>query len=247
MTGPIVRVAPDAEALAGLAAGEVARCAAAALRARGRFTLALSGGATPRLLYRALADPEQPFREQVAWRAVHVLFGDERCVPPDHPASNYRAAREELLDRVPLGPGHLHRMRGEEADRDAAARRYEAELRAIAGGAAWPVLDLVLLGMGEDGHTASLFPGSPALEERQRAVVAVRAPALPAERLTLTLPALTAAREVLFLVAGAHKAARVAEALADPPAALPAARVRPVAGELLWLLDAGAAARLPSG
>jgi 6-phosphogluconolactonase len=242
---PAVRVAPDAAALVRRAAEEVASRAEAAAAARGRFTVALSGGSTPRGLYALLADAGAPFRARVPWGATHVFFGDERCVPPDHPDSNYGMARAALLARVPLDPAKVHRMRGELADPGLAALEYEAELDeafALHEGER-PRLDVVLLGMGPDGHTASLFPDTAALEERAHLVTANWVPRLAAHRITMTFPALNAARAVLFLVAGADKAERVADVL-ERGAALPAARVRPERGELVWLLDAAAAGAL---
>lgn len=238
--GPRVEIAPDAEALARRAAAHLAARAAAS--AGGRFSLALAGGSTPRRTYQLLAEP--PHRQAVPWDRVEVFFGDERCVPPDDPGSNHRMAREALLGRVPIPASRIHRIRGEDPDPEAEAARYQEELRAVLGPAAR--LDLVLLGMGSDGHVASLFPGDQALEERSRLVRAVVAPAPPPRRITLTLPALEAAAEVAFLVAGADKAERVADVLLGRDPALPAARVRP-AGGALWLLDAAAAGRLPAG
>lgn len=238
--GGLLTVA-DPAALARAAAEEVARRAEEAVAARGAFALALSGGATPRALYALLADSAAPYRARVPWGRVHVWFGDERNVPPDHPDSNYRMAREALLDRV--APAAVHRIEGERAAAEA-ADRYEAELRAhLAGGPGGPPpLDLVLLGLGADGHTASLFPGSPALEERARWVAAPFVPRLGAHRITLTLPVLDAARAVLFLVAGAEKAAPLRALLApDPAAPIPAARVRPATGARIVIADRAAA------
>jgi 6-phosphogluconolactonase len=216
-----VAVVPDAEALVRLAAGEVARRAGEAVRARGRFAVALAGGSTPQALHRLLADPAAPYRQRVDWRRTHVFFGDERCVPPDHPDSNFGAAR--------------------------AAADYERELRALgAAPGQVPRLDLVVLGLGEDGHTASLFPGTAALLERERLVLANHVPQLGAWRLTVTLPLLAAARAALFLVSGARKAGAVAAVLADAGRELPAGRVRLDDGDLGWLLDGAAAARLPA-
>jgi len=240
-----VRIAPDAEALAGLAAGEIARRAAAAVAARGRCHLALAGGRTPRRTYALLAAP--PLRDQLPWGGIHVFFGDERHVPPDHPDSNFRMAREALLDAVPIPAGQVHRIRAEAVEAEAAARDYQTDLRqAFAlGSGALPRLDLVLLGMGADGHVASLFPGSAALAETGRLVTAGPGPrARDPARITLTLPVLNAAAAVLLLVSGADKAERVAEVLGGRAPGLPAARLAP-AGELLWLLDQAAAARLP--
>ncbi len=235
-----MEIAPDAEALARLAAAAIAGRATAAAVARESFSVALAGGSTPRRTYQLLAEP--PHRESVPWARVQVFFGDERCVPPDDADSNFRMAREALLDRVPVPRERIHRIRGEAPDPVEAAAEYQAELRAALGPAAR--LDLVLLGMGPDGHVASLFPASDALEETSRLALAVVAPKPPPRRITLTLPALCAAAEALFLVAGADKAERVAEVLSGREPALPASRVQPEGGTL-WLLDAAAASLLP--
>ncbi len=238
--------APEVRVLDGPA--EVARAAAEEWRARalaavagsGRFAVALAGGATPGRLYALLADAAAPYRAALPWAATHVFFGDERPVPPDHPESNYGMARDALLARVPIPPANVRRMRGEE-EPEAAARAYEDELRAFFGPS--PRFDLALLGMGPDGHTASLFPGSPALDETARLAVAPFVPALGTGRITLTLPALDAASRVVFLVSGAAKAKALARVLSGErgPGALPAARVRPREGSVLWLVDRAAA------
>jgi 6-phosphogluconolactonase len=234
-------VLADAAAVAARAAEHVAGAARRAVAARGRFVVALAGGTTPRLAYERLAADAA-----VPWEGVHVWFGDERCVAPDHADSNYRMAREALLGRVPVPAGQVLRIEGERAPADA-AERYDALLRGDAlahageGGAAF---DLVLLGVGPDGHTASLFPGGEALGERERWAVAVPAPGhvgphVP--RVTLTLPALRAAREVLVVATGAEKRAAVAAALGGagneaPPAGLVRGLERTV-----WVLDGAAA------
>jgi len=201
--------------------------------------VALSGGSTPRALHALLADPGGPFAAAIDWGRVHVLFGDERCVPPDHPDSNYRMARETLLDRVPIPPGQVHRLRGEDPDPARAADDYQGRLRALFP-AGPPALDLVLLGTGADGHVASLFPGSPALREGLAWTAAV-APRGGHPRLTLTLPALRAARAVLLLASGPDKAAAAAAAWAGP-GPLPVQQVEPASGDLTLVLDASAAA-----
>jgi 6-phosphogluconolactonase len=241
VTGKVL-VAADRATLMNAAAEEVASRAAAAVAARGRFAVALAGGSTPRTLYALLADPAAPYRERMPWAATHVFFGDERCVPPSDAASNYGMAWRALLSRVPVPHANVHRMRGE-LEPDEAARDYERELgQVFPPSAGLPRFDVILLGLGGDGHTASLFPGTAALEERERLAVANASPDGLA-RVTLTYPVLDAARSVLFVVAGDEKAERVADVL-ERGADLPAARVAPADGELLWLLDASAAARL---
>jgi 6-phosphogluconolactonase len=244
-----IRTLPDADAVAREAAGLWARLAADAIAERGRFAVALSGGATPRRLYEVLAEP--PLRSSVAWERVEFFWGDERAVPPAHPDSNYRMARLALLDPLAVDPARIHRLEGERADLDAAARDYEAEIARVLGGApgAPPAFDLVLLGLGRDAHTASLFPGTAALAEARRWVVAHFVPALGANRLTFTFPLLAAAAHVVFLVAGSDKALPVAEVLegAHDPSRLPAQGVRPASGRLVWLLDRHAAGKLSVG
>ena len=226
-------------ALAEDAADLFVRIAADAITERGRFMVALAGGATPRGLYARLA--AEPFRARMDWHRTWVFFGDERCVPPTDAESNYRMARETLLAHVPVPPGQIFRIDGEAADAARAAEEYERRLRA----AFEPGLvrfDLILLGMGLDGHVASLFPGSPALDEKDRLVIAVETrAAVVAKRITLTPPVLNAARRVLFLIAGAEKARSVADVLRNPASSLPGARVRPTEGVVTWLLDRAAA------
>jgi 6-phosphogluconolactonase len=243
VTREAMRILPDAAALARDAADEVLRRAEAAVAERGRFAIALTGGRTPRELYGLLADPGAPWRDRMPWGAWHVFYGDERCVPPDHPDSNHRMAWEAMLSRVPLPPSQVRRIRGELPPAEA-ARILEGELRGFFGAAASPpAFDLVLLGLGADGHVASLFPGSDALRERERLAVAVP-PQGGHARVTVTLPVLNAARAVLFLVTGAAKAEALARAMRDAGEdPLPAQLVRPD-GELVWLADAAAAARL---
>ncbi len=237
-----VSVYPDARSLAEAAAGHVAALAGQAIAARGRFALALAGGSTPRPLYERLASP--PYAGGIDWTKVQVFFGDERCVPPEDPRSNYAMAKGALLERVPIPGANVHRMRGED-EPERAARGYEGVLERVLGAAP---LDLVLLGMGENGHTASLFPGSALLGEARRRVAAEYVRELAMWRVTLTPVAINAARHVAFLVSGAAKAPMLAQVLEGPrdPARLPAQIVQP-AGELRWLVDAAAAARLRQG
>ena len=224
------------------AAALFAERAAGAVSARGRFTAALSGGRTPEALYTLLA--KAPFASQIPWARVHLFWGDERCVPPDHRESNYRLARERLLDHVPVPPENVYRIRGEMDPVDAAAL-YEGLLHDFFGqhGEPCPAFDVVLLGLGEDGHTASLFPGSPAIRESVRRVSAQYVDAQKGWRITLTPPAINAARLVAFLVSGKGKAAAVREVLEGPfrPGTLPAQAIRPSRGELRWMLDRDAA------
>jgi 6-phosphogluconolactonase len=256
---PVTTAAPDAavlrrvadpDAAARAAAEAFADAAARAVAERGRFTVALAGGTTPRRLYQLLADPAAEFRGTVPWDRVHVFFGDERHVPPDHPDSNHRMVHEALLSQIRVAS--VHRIHGEEPDAGGAAADYQADLARFFDerepGARPPPLDLVLLGLGADGHTASLFPGSGALLERSRWVVAPYVARLGVHRITLTLPVLDRAREVVFLVSGAEKADAVARVLAPEPGAAPppAACVRPASGALRWIVDSAAAARLPS-
>lgn len=247
MSMPRVTVVPDAPALAVAAAAAVVTAAETAVAARGRFTIALAGGATPRASYERLAQP--PLRERMPWVRTFVFFGDERGVPPDHPDSNYRMAAEALLDRVPIPRERIFRMRGEANDHDEAAAEYGRTLASVFGvkRGALPRFDLVLLGLGIDGHTASLFPGSPVLREVFHPVAAVHAAAavIP-ERITLTLPVLNAAAEVIFLVSGGEKAKVVKAVLTDSPTSLPAWMIEPTGGTLRWLLDRDAAALLPN-
>lgn len=233
-----LRILEDRTALAEATADAVEFAAKDAIGRRGSFSLVLAGGTTPRSAYRLLAERAH----RIHWPSVRVFFGDERCVPPDDPASNYRMAKEALLDHVL--PGAVHRVEGE-IDPQAAADRYEKRIRdAFAPDP--PRFDLVLLGMGEDGHTASLFPGV-VPEESARLVAPSISPIR--SRVTLTLRALNESREVLFIVAGAAKADTLARVLAgvrgEGPADLPAARVRPADGDLKWFVDRAAASRLP--
>jgi 6-phosphogluconolactonase len=242
-------VVDDADALAREAAAELVRIAQSAVAATGRFMLALSGGSTPKRLYALLADPSAPFRAAVPWASTQVFFGDERHVSPVDPQSNYRMANEALLSHVPLPPANVHRVEAELADASAAAARYAQEIErvfALAPGG-WPRFDLVLLGMGPDGHTASLFPGSSALVVRDRTVVANWVAKLKAFRITLTYPVFEEAAAVHFLVSGEDKAQTLRAVLdpAEPSDAFPCQRIRPRDGELLWLVDRAAAAALP--
>ncbi|HEU5219617.1 MAG TPA: 6-phosphogluconolactonase [Gemmatimonadales bacterium] len=238
---------PSAPAVMAAAAERFVEVTAQAVRAHGRCAVALSGGSTPEGLYRLLATA--PYRRRVSWKSVEVFWGDERCVPPDDAASNYRMARAALLDHVPIPPAGVHRIRGE-ADPEVAAREYEATLRACFAAPHGPPgpgggFDLMLLGLGRDGHTASIFPGSAALAESERWTLAQRGPEPPHWRVTVTPALIRASREVLFLVTGADKAAALHRVLEDRDAGvtLPAGAVLPTAGMVRWMVDAAAAGK----
>ena len=242
-------VLEDAAAVARAAAEQIASRAARAVAERGRFSIALSGGSTPKRLYALLADQSAPYRARILWDRVQVFFGDERHVPPDDPQSNYRMAREAMLDEIPIPAANVHRVRAELPAEEAAAL-YEQDLRHAFGLAAGtvPRFDLILLGLGPDGHTASLFPGTAALSERRRLVAANWVPKFSTYRITMTLPVFEAAAAVLFLVAGPDKAAPLAAVFdpSSPPDAYPCQLIRPSSGELVWLADGSAASRVPS-
>jgi 6-phosphogluconolactonase len=239
---PHLVVEPDAQHVALAVAKRIMAWAGQAIVARGRFSIALAGGSTPKAAYQRLAS--EPYKDGIDWSRVHVFWGDERCVPPTDPNSNYGMAYQALLSKVPIPDHNVHRMQGE-VDPTIAAQTYADELQRSFG-VAWPCFDLILLGMGEDGHTASLFPGSPVLEERECAVAAVSAhhEDRPACRLTLTLPVINAARVVMFIVTGGQKAGMVRQVLEGPSRRFPAQYIRPLEGELYWLLDAAAAGQL---
>jgi 6-phosphogluconolactonase len=239
---PEIRIVPGAEVLFRAAAEEFAQAAEEAVRSRGSFTVALSGGSTPKGLYSLLAgDPN--LRSRTPWESVHFFWGDERHVPPEHPDSNFRMAQETMLSRVPAG--HVFRIKGEIPDPSTAAQEYEQQLRAFFTlfNGQFPVFDLVLLGMGPDGHTASLFPGTKALLEQHRLVVSNWVGKFFTHRITLTPPVLNHAAMVMFLVQGEDKALALKAVLEGPfePDQLPAQLVRPENGRLLWLVDSTAA------
>lgn len=246
-TRPDVTLVSDTTAIAEEAARAIVDAATAAVKARGRFMIALAGGATPRATYARLT--LSPLVDRMPWAETWVFFGDDRGVPPEHPESNYRMAYDALLSKVPVPPGQVFRMRADAEDVEAAAADYARQLASAFGTRRGevPRFDLILLGLGVDGHTASLFPGSPALKEIFRTVAAVHAAAaaIP-ERITFTFPVLTAAARVLFLVAGREKAKAIRAVLVDG-AMLPAAMARPTDGEVHWILDRDAASLLPSG
>jgi len=242
-----VRIFADPESLARAAAELIVEAANGAVAQRGRFMFVLSGGATPKRLYSLLAgDPE--FRARMPWSATWFFFGDERNVPPDDPASNYRMAYEAMLNKAPIEAAHVLRMKGELQDTEQAAREYEEVLRGFypLPDGVFPAFDLVLLGIGADGHTASLFPHTAALRERTRWVCANWVPQLQTHRITLTAPVLNSAGLVLFLVEGAEKAEALRAVLAGPvdPDSVPAQMIEAREGAVSWLTDEAAAALL---
>ena len=236
------RVFDDIGALSRAALNELLRIMCEAVQQRGRFAIALSGGRTPEKMYRLWAESQQR-NGGTPWDKVHLFWGDERYVPKDDPLSNYRMTRDALISHVAIPSANVHRIPGPDVfpSPETAAEAYEAELRSFFGSEP-PVFDLQLLGLGVEGHIASLFPASPALEEKERWVMAVEAPATPSHRLTLTPVVLNQARNTFFLVAGADKRKIVHALQAESPqtpSAYPAGRIRPVGG-VLWFLDKAA-------
>jgi 6-phosphogluconolactonase len=245
MSEPNVQVLPDPAAVAREAARRFLSRAAEAVERQGRFTVALSGGSTPRALYQLLTGPEAAsLGPPMAWDRAHLFWGDERYVPPDHPDSNYRMTRDALLDHVPVPPGQVYPVPTQYTDPADAAAAYERTLRDVFGlpDSRRPRFDLVLLGLGPDAHTASLFPGTAALRETQRLVVANWVEKFKAWRVTLTAPVLNQAGCILFLVCGAEKTSALRSVWHGPhdPEHYPAQLIRPVDGELVWLIDRAA-------
>ncbi len=240
---------PEPKAVAFAAAQLFSDAVTHAVTTRGAARVAISGGTTPKAMFALLADAAQPFAATVPWAKLHLYWVDERCVPPTHAESNYRMTNEALLSKVPLPAEQVHRMEGE-LDPEEAASRYETVLRNSMKleGAESPAFDLLLLGMGDDGHTASLFPHTAALEEITRLVVANHVPQKETWRITLTSPVINQARQVCFLIEGAGKAKVLAEVLTGQRDAerLPSQLIRPTSGSLRFLLDDAAAAELPA-
>jgi len=244
---PDILLARDGQEWAHDAAALLLRISEQSIRSNGRFLVALSGGATPKTLYQTLTVPE--WKGRFNWPQTIFLFGDERCTPPEHPESNFGMAQATLFQPLGIQPDHIYRIKGEQQDPASAAQEYENTLRRLTHCLApeLPRIDLILLGLGEDGHTASLFPGTAALQEQRRVVTVGQAPKGIRSRLTLTLGVINRATVVLFLVTGSSKAS-IVQAILEPQRAedrtFPAAMVAPEAGQLIWMLDHSAAARI---
>ena len=239
-----IRILNSLADLSQAAAAEFIALAVEAVRSKGRFCVALCGGSTPRGLYTLLANQAQ---HSLPWEKIYLFWGDERHVPPDHPDSNYRMAFEVLLSKIPIPSENIFRIHAEEKDADTAARQYEQTLTKFfhLHPSEFPRFDLMLLGMGPDGHTASLFPGTRALHEKTRLVVANWVDKLNVYRITMTLPVLNHSACVLFLVSGRDKANVLREVLENQNEELPASLVRPMNGRLVWMVDREAAGALP--
>jgi 6-phosphogluconolactonase len=239
-----IAIYPNIDILSHEAAQYIVRIATESITTHGRFTIALSGGTTPRKLYGLLGS--EPYRSQIDWTLVHIFWSDERCVPPNSEESNYHLAHEVLLSKISIPAVQVHRMPADMPDRNAASQEYENEMRRVFETDGIPNFDLIQLGMGPEAHTASLFPHQAALHEQQRLVVPVSVPKPPPDRLTFTPPLLNGARNVLFLVAGSDKADALHAVLEGPynPDEYPAQIVRPPDGEVSWMVDTAAAAKL---
>jgi 6-phosphogluconolactonase len=236
-------VYPDRSRFIDGAADFIVDLAAQAIAERGRFTIALSGGGTPRPIYARLASAD--YRDRIDWDKVHLFFGDERCVPPDDTHSNFHMAREALLDHVPLLPDQIHRIQGE-LDPAQAALSYEQEIQRLFRTSTFPAFDLICLGLGDNGHTASLFPGTASLREKERWIVPQYVEVMASWRITFTAPLINAAHHVAFLVEGVGKTEVLWRVLDGPyqPDVLPAQMIQPVGGQLHWLIDAAAVTKL---
>ena len=245
-----IRILPDANAVAQTAAAEFVKLAREALQRKGTFMVALSGGSTPKTLYSLLAErTEKRVGPEIPWAQIHLFFGDERHVPPDHSDSNYRMANESMISKVPIPTQNVHRVHAENKDAAAAAADYDKTLVKVFNISEnqVPRFDLILLGMGPDGHTASLFPGSSGVQELSKRVVANWVPKFNSFRVTFTRPVLNNAAEVLLLVCGADKAPALSEVMGSgDPNTYPVKYVQPDEGKLIWLLDRAAAGRLDS-
>jgi 6-phosphogluconolactonase len=244
----IAKVASTAAEVNQLSAQMFTDCVTQAVAARGVARIAISGGSTPRAVFQLLANPSEPYVGSIPWDKLQLFWVDERCVPPDHEESNFRMTKAAMLDKVPLPAENIHRMEGE-LDPEEAASRYEAEIRNTLRleGAQTPVFDLIILGLGPDGHTASLFPHTDGLHEMGRIVMANHVPQKDVWRITLTLPVILQGKEVAFLIEGADKAEMVQIVFGGgyDPETYPAQLIRPASGRLTLLMDSAAAAQLP--
>lgn len=244
-----IEIVADAQQLAQTAADLFVEVARDAISLNGLFSVALAGGSTPKSLYALLASEEQPYRSQLPWNRMHFFWGDERHVSPEHSESNYRMAYEAMLAKVPVPFENVHRIKSENQDASQAANDYERTLREFFSEAEedLPRFDSALLGMGSDGHVASIFPGSEVINEKQRLVAAPFVKQLNSYRITLTLPVLNNSACVLFMVSGANKAEALQDVLQNGsrPEQLPAQLIKPTNGRLLWLVDEAAACLLP--
>jgi 6-phosphogluconolactonase len=243
------QVSPTPAAVAQAGAQLFTDAALSAVKSRGLARIAISGGTTPKAMFALLADPAQPFLKQVPWDRLDLYWVDERCVPPDNPDSNYRMTNEAMLSKVPLAADRVHRMEGE-FEPEVAAARYESTIRNTfkLEGAETPTFDLVLLGMGDDGHTASLFPHTEALNDLTHIAVANHVAQKDTWRITLTWPVINQGREVAFLIEGSGKAQILHDVLLGPyrPDTYPSQIIRPASGRLAFLLDSAAASKLPA-
>lgn len=239
-----VAIYSDVDTLSQEAARYVVRVASESITTHGRFTLALAGGSTPKKLYGLLAS--EPYRDQIDWALTEIFWSDERSVPPDNEESNYHLAQEALLSKVPISAVQIHRMPADAEDREQASLTYIQEIQRVFGTNGIPSFDLIQLGMGPEGHTASLFPHQASLHEQSRLIMPVTVPKPPPPRLTFTPPLLNAATHVLFLVAGQDKADALQAVLEGEynPDEYPAQIIRPTQGEVTWMLDPAAASKL---
>ena len=240
MSEPTIQIYTDVNSLAEAAARFIVAKCVQALSDHEHFTLALSGGSTPRRLYELLADPEKEFRSQLDWARTHFFWTDERFVPPDHADSNFRMTNEAMLSKVGVPQENIHRVMTESSNPEKVAEEYSRDIRSFFKPQNLPRFDLILLGVGTDGHTASLFPETNAVTETQKLVAAIWVKKLESFRITMTLPVLNNAKSVVFLVSGSDKA-RIVDEVLDKKADYPARKVQPNAGELVWMMDEAAA------
>ncbi len=243
----MIYITQDDAALAKKAAELLLESASSAITERGRACWALSGGSVPKVVFPLLTEPY--YKERIDWKKIFVFWCDERCVPPDHADSNYKLAKDLLLSKVPLPAANIHRMAGEMSSPQEAAKAYENNMKLVFKfDRPFPKFDLIWLGMGEDGHTASLFPGTSALTEEEKWVVGHRVENLSSNRITLTFPVINNARRIVIMAPGGKKAIVLRDLFRPgmPTSRYPVQRVKPLGGELIWLLDKHAAAKLPA-